>query len=84
VRKIGLVVGSVLLFCVATAVPALAGGNSRIPHSHDPKVLGNVVKASGTAFTGAGIAPWLIALAVLLAVGTTLLVLGRRRSAVHS
>ena len=81
-RKIGLAVGSVLLFCLTTAVPALAG--SEIPDPDGPKVLGHVVRADGTAFTGASIAPWLIALAVLLAVGATLLVLGRRRSAVHS
>lgn len=83
-RKIGLAIGSAVLFCLVTAIPALAG-DSGLPHpTHEPDVHGEVVHASGTAFTGASIAPWLIALAVLLVVGATLLVVGRRRSAAQS
>lgn len=80
-RKVGLAICSAALFCLATAVPALAGSGSAEHRPHGPKVLGNVVHVSGTAFTGTNIVPWLIALGVLLVFGATMLALGRRRSA---
>jgi len=82
VRRISLVAGSMLLFCVTTAVPALA--DSRIPEpSRSPRVLGNVIHAGGTAFTGADVFPWLVVAAVLLVGGLVLLALSRRRGTVE-
>ncbi|MGZ8620608.1 MAG: LPXTG cell wall anchor domain-containing protein [Actinomycetota bacterium] len=70
---------SALVALVATAVPALAQGSS-VTTNDDPPVLGDVVTPpSGTAFTGGDLVPWMLAIAVLLAVGITLLLVSRRR-----
>lgn len=80
-RKIGSVLGSVLLFSLVTAVPALA--DSGLPEP-SPSVRGEVIHAGGTAFTGANIIPWLIAAVALLVGGLALLALSHRRSTVGS
>jgi hypothetical protein len=70
-----------LAFCLATAAPALAGSELP-PPSDGPGVKGTVVHPpGGTAFTGANLTVWLIALAVLVVVGATLILVGRRRAA---
>ena len=71
---------SALVPLVATAVPALAQAGSSVTQNDDPPVLGDVVTPpSGTAFTGGDLLPWVLAVAVLLAVGITLLLVSRRR-----
>jgi hypothetical protein len=65
---------------VATALPALAG--SELPPPDDPNVFGDVITPpGGTAFTGSELLPWVLAGAVLLAVGMLLLRMSRRRLA---
>jgi hypothetical protein len=77
-RRFALVTMSALVALVASAAPALAG--SELPPPEDPPVLGEVVTPpSGTAFTGGDLVPWVLAVAVLLAVGITLLMVSRRR-----
>jgi hypothetical protein len=77
-RRFALVTMSALVALVATAVPALAG--SELPPPGEPPVLGEVVTPpSGTAFTGGDLVPWVLSIAVLLAIGVTLLLVSRRR-----
>lgn len=79
-RKLALAAGSVLTYLFVTAATALA--DSGIPPGENPPVKGNVVTPpGGTAFTGANVAMWLAAIAVLVVVGVTLLVVSRRRAA---
>lgn len=77
-RRFALVTMSALVALVATAVPALAG--SELPPPGEPPVLGEVVTPpSGTAFTGGDLVPWVLSVAVLLAIGVALLLVSRRR-----
>jgi hypothetical protein len=79
-RKIVLVVTSAFVALLATALPALAG--SELPPPDEPDVFGDIVTPpGGTAFTGSDLLPWVLAAAVLLAVGIALLVASRRRAA---
>jgi hypothetical protein len=79
-RRIALVVTTVIGSLVATALPALAG--SELPPPNGPTVSGDVITPpGGTAFTGSDVLPWLLAIVVLLAVGVTLLIASRRRVA---
>jgi hypothetical protein len=81
VRRISLVLGSVLLFSLATAVPAVA--DSGLPSPSHPSVRGKFIPAGGTAlaFTGADIIPWVVAAVALLIGGLALLALRRRTRA---
>ena len=76
-RKMVFALGAAMLLSVASAVPALAA--SELPRPRGGGVLGKVVVHQGTAFTGANVAPWGIAIVALVLVGATLLLLGRRR-----
>jgi hypothetical protein len=79
-RRIALVVTSAFTALVATALPALAG--SELPPPNDPDVFGDVITPpGGTAFTGSDLMPWLLAAALLLAVGFALVVASRRHLA---
>lgn len=79
-KKIATIATSSLALLVLTAVPALAQSTSTEVAPDDPIVFGDVVTPpSGTAFTGADLVPWLLAIGVLLAVGVGLLVASRRR-----
>lgn len=84
VLAISLVLGSVLLFSLATALPALGG--SGLPGPSHPSVRGKFIPASGTAlvFTGADIIPLVVAAGALLVGGLALLALSRRRGTVKS
>jgi hypothetical protein len=79
-KKIALAAAAGLSYLVATAATALA--QSTLPPPNDPEVGGTIVTPpGGTAFTGSEIGIWLVAIVALLAVGTTLIVVGRRRRA---
>jgi hypothetical protein len=79
-RKTAISLGSALVMCLATALPALADSSLPQPHS-SPDVLGTGGTASpgGTAFTGSNISLILIAVAVLLVAGISLLALNKLR-----
>ena len=84
-RKTVVTLGASLFMCLVTAIPALADSSLPGPGG-DPDVLGEAGQAGGaagggTAFTGANITPFMIALAVLVVVGVSLLVIRQRRSA---
>jgi hypothetical protein len=79
-RKLALAAGSALTYLLVTAATAFA--DSGIPPGSEPPVHGDIVTPpDGTAFTGANIAIWLVAIAALVVVGATLLVVSRRRAA---
>ncbi len=79
-RKTAIALGTSLFLCLVTAVPALA--DSSIPGPNGPSVLGESGQAGdgGTAFTGANLTPLMIALAVVVVVGLSLLAYRQRRS----
>ena len=79
-RRIAFVVTSAVGLVFATALPALAG--SELPPPSGPGVAGDVITPpGGTAFTGADVFPWLLAIGVLLVVGVALLIRSRRHLA---
>ena len=79
-RRIALVVTTTVGSLVAMALPAFAG--SELPPPNGPGVSGDVVTPpGGTAFTGSDVFPWLLAIAVLLAVGAALLIASKRHLA---
>ncbi|MEP6476018.1 MAG: hypothetical protein ABJC60_01985 [Actinomycetota bacterium] len=82
-RKTALTLGTSLFVCLITAVPALA--DSSVPGPGGPGVLGESGQAGGggTAFTGANLTPMIIAFAVVVAVGLSLLAYRQRRSATN-
>ncbi len=79
-RKTAISLGTSLFLCLVTAVPALA--DSSIPGPDGPSVLGESGQAGsgGTAFTGSNLTPLMIALAVVVVVGLSLLAYRQRRS----
>jgi hypothetical protein len=80
-RKTAISLGSALVMCLATALPALADSSLPQPHS-GPQVLGagGSAGSGGTAFTGSNLSFVLVALAVLVVVGISLLVLRTLRT----
>ena len=82
-KKLGLVLATATVFCLAVAAPALAkyppevegtsGGNA-------PGAAGGG-GAAGTAFTGVDVSLWMVLLAVLAVAGVTALIMSRRRAA---
>jgi hypothetical protein len=79
-KRIGLAVATAISFVLCVAAPAFAG--SELPSG--PDVEGTGGSAGGTAFTGANVSRSLLLLAVLIAIGTLALYVGRRRSHVAS
>jgi hypothetical protein len=79
-KRIGLAVATAVSFVLCVAAPAFAG--SELPSG--PDVEGTGGSAGGTAFTGANVSRSLLLMAVLIAVGTLALYVGRRRSHVAS
>jgi hypothetical protein len=79
-KRIGLAVATAVSFVLCVAAPAFAG--SELPSG--PDVEGTGGSAGGTAFTGANVSRSLLLLAVLIAIGTLALYVGRRRSHVAS
>ena len=79
-KKIALVITSAFAALVATALPALAG--SELPPPNDTDVFGEVITPpGGTAFTGSDLMPWVLAAALLVAVGVAFVVRSRRHLA---
>jgi hypothetical protein len=80
-KRLAFVAATALACLFVTATAALAQV-SDFGGPGGPTVKGKVVHPpSGTAFTGANLTIWFVAIAALVVVGTTLLVLGRRRTA---
>ena len=83
-KKLGLVLATATVFCLAVAAPALAkyppevegtsGGNT-------PGAAGGGGGAAGTAFTGVDVSLWMVLLAAFAVAGVTALILSRRRTA---
>lgn len=82
-RKTAITLGTSLFVSLVTALPALA--DSSLPGPGGPSVLGESGQAGGggTAFTGSNLAPLMIALAVVVVVGLSLLAYRQRRSATN-
>ncbi len=81
-RRTAIAFGTSLFVCLVTALPALA--DSSLPEPGGPGVLGESGQAGGgTAFTGANLAPLMIAFAVVVVVGLSLLAYRQRRSATN-
>ncbi len=81
-KRFAFVAGTAFAYLLVTAATALA--QSTLPGPEEPPVLGDVITPpGGTAFTGVNLAIWLAAIVALVVVGTTLVVLGRRRAAVN-
>ena len=82
-RKIAISLGSALTMCLLATVPALADSSLPQPHG-GPDVLGSGGTAGGgtggTAFTGSDMSLFLVALAILVIAGASLLALRRLRS----
>jgi len=76
-KRLGIALSSATAFCVATALPALAG----YPPTTEPptEVRG---AGGGSAFTGANISLGVALLAVLVVVGIAALLVSRRRASV--
>lgn len=80
-KRLGVAATAALSFVLCVAAPALAGTNGSAGSDRGGPGVGG---AGGTAFTGTDIHFGLIALAVLVLVGATALLVSRRRSAAQS
>lgn len=79
-KRFAFAAGTALACLFLTATTALA--DSTVTGPGGPTVKGKVVTPpGGTAFTGANLTIWFVAIAALVVVGVTLLVLSRRRMA---
>lgn len=80
-RKTAISLGSALVMCLVTAMPALADSSIPEPNS-GPQVLGSggSAGAGGTAFTGSDMSLLLIVLTILVVVGASLLALRTLRT----
>lgn len=82
-KKLGLVLATATVFCLAVAAPALA----QYPPEVEGTSGGNAPGAAagggtaGTAFTGVDVSLWMVLLAVFAVAGVTALMLSRRRAA---
>lgn len=80
-RKAAIAFGTSVFVSLVTALPALA--DSSLPGPDGPSVLGESGQAGGgggTAFTGSNLTPLMIALAVVVVVGFSLLAYRQRRT----
>jgi hypothetical protein len=82
VRRTAAALGTSLLLCLVTAMPALADSSLPQPHG-GPDVLGTGGTAGpgGTAFTGSNVSAAALALVVLVLVGMVSLAIAHRRRA---
>jgi len=80
-KKLSFVAVSVFTYMLVMATTALA--QSELPSSPAEPVKGTVVSPpdAGTAFTGANLGIWLVAITALVVIGAVLFVVGRRRAA---
>lgn len=80
-RKVALALGSAAVQIVVLAGTALAEGGSVLPSPGGDQVKGEVVRPpEPTAFTGADVGAWLVALVALVVIGSVLVIAGRRRT----
>jgi hypothetical protein len=83
-KKLGLVLATATVFCLAVAAPALAKYPPEVEGTSGGNAGGSgggVGGAAGTAFTGVDVSLWMVLLAVFAVAGVTALILSRRRVA---
>ena len=83
-KKLGLVLATATVFCLAVAAPALAKYPPEVEGTSGGNVGGSGGGgggAAGTAFTGVDVSLWMVLLAVFAVAGVTALILSRRRVA---
>jgi len=78
-RKTAIALWTSLFVAVLTTLPALADSSLPPPHHRHTHVLG-AGGATGTAFTGVNVTPFVVAFAVLVIVGVSALAIYRHRS----
>jgi hypothetical protein len=81
-KKLGLVLATATVFCLAVAAPALAQYPPEVEGTSggDAGGSGGGGGAAGTAFTGVDVSLWMVLLAVFAVAGVTALILSRRRA----
>ena len=83
-KKLGLVLATAMVFCLAVAAPALAKYPPEVEGTSGGNAGGSGGGgggAAGTAFTGVDVSLWMVLLAVFAVAGVTALILSRRRAA---
>ena len=82
-KKLGLVLATATVFCLAVAAPALAKYPPEVEGTSGGNAggSGGGGGAAGTAFTGVDVSLWMVLLAVFAVAGVTALILSRRRAA---
>ncbi|HEX7463904.1 MAG TPA: hypothetical protein VF382_03295 [Actinomycetota bacterium] len=80
-KRVATVVFAVLAFTLLVVAPAFAGGaGSTLGPGDGPQVKGEIVRAGGTAFTGANISLGVLLMVALLLTGVALFAISRRRA----
>jgi hypothetical protein len=82
-KKLGLVLATATVFCLAVAAPALAKYPPEVEGTSGGNAGGSGGGgggAAGTAFTGVDVSLWMVLLAVFAVAGVTALILSRRRA----
>jgi hypothetical protein len=82
-KKLGLVLATATVFCLAVAAPALAQYPPEVEGTSGGNTggTGGGGGAAGTAFTGVDVSLWMVLLAAFAVAGVTALILSRRRAA---
>lgn len=82
-KKLGLVLATATVYCLAVAAPALAQYPPEVEGTSGGDSPGTAGGggAAGTAFTGVDVSLWMVLLAVFAVAGVTALILSRRRAA---
>jgi hypothetical protein len=82
-KKLGLVLATATVFCLAVAAPALAKYPPEVEGTSGGNAGGSGGGgggAAGTAFTGVDVSLWMVLLAVFAVAGVTALIQSRRRA----
>jgi hypothetical protein len=82
-KKLGLVLATATVFCLAVAAPALAKYPPEVEGTSGGNAGGSGGGgggAAGTAFTGVDVSLWMVLLAAFAVAGVTALILSRRRA----
>jgi hypothetical protein len=84
-KKLGLVLATATVFCLAVAAPALAKYPPEVEGTSGGNAGGSGGSgggggAAGTAFTGVDVSLWMVLLAAFAVAGVTALILSRRRA----
>ncbi len=81
-KKLGLVLATATVFCLAVAAPALAQYPPEVEGTSGGNTggTGGGGGAAGTAFTGVDVSLWMVLLAAFAVAGVTALILSRRRA----